>query len=317
MVASPPLRVVFLGTPAFALPTLDRLLASRHHVVAIITQPDRPSGRGQRTSGSPVKARALEVGLPVLQPARLKEPGFLAALGTFNADIGVVAAYGRLLPEAAFTAPRHGMINVHASLLPRYRGAAPIHRAVIAGERETGVTIMRIVKALDAGPMLAAVRCPVGPDDTSVDVQRQLAELGGSLLVETLDRFGVDDIPETPQDDSQATYAPPLTKEDGVVVWSRAAADIHNQIRGLHPWPHAFSFLDGQRLILHRSAAVDEPVNEVPGTVLAAEGNDFRVATADGAIRLLEVQSEGRRPMDARVFLTGHRIARGSRFASQ
>ncbi len=178
------------------MPTLDALLASRHQVVGVVTQPDRPRGRGQRTSDAPVKARAREAGLPVLQPGDAEGPEFLAALTALDADLGVVAAYGKILTDAVLAVPRLGMINVHASLLPRYRGAAPVHRAVIAGERETGVTIMRVVKALDAGPMLAAARRPIGADETSVDVERDLARLGARLLVETVDRLAADGVPE-------------------------------------------------------------------------------------------------------------------------
>ncbi len=181
------LRIVFFGTPEFAVPTLDALLASRHTVVGVVTQPDRPRGRGQKMSDAPVKARAVAVGLPLLQPDRMKDPAFLEAFASWNADLGVVAAYGRILTDAILALPRLGMINVHASLLPRYRGAAPVHRAVIAGDLETGVTIMRVVKALDAGPMLAKVRVGIGPDETSAEVERDLARHGAALLVKVVD----------------------------------------------------------------------------------------------------------------------------------
>jgi methionyl-tRNA formyltransferase len=177
MVAASPLRIVFFGTPEFAVPTLDALLGSRHPVVGVVTQPDRPRGRGQKISAAPVKARALAAGLPILQPERLKDPAFVDALAALHADLGVVAAYGKILTDAVLAMPRLGMVNVHASLLPRYRGAAPVHRAIIAGERETGVTIMRVVRALDAGPMLTTVRRPIGPDETSDEVER---DLGGA-----------------------------------------------------------------------------------------------------------------------------------------
>jgi methionyl-tRNA formyltransferase len=317
MVDPEPLRAVFFGTPAFALPTLEALLASRHEVVGVVTQPDRARGRGQKTSDSPVKARAIEAGLPLFQPDRLKQPDFLSAFTNLGADVGVIAAYGKLLPEVVFSAPRFGMINVHASLLPRYRGAAPVHRAVMAGERETGVTIMRIVKALDAGPMLAAERLPISDDDTSVDVEGRLAVLGARLLVHVLDRLPLGGVTETPQDDRDATYAPPLTKDDALVDWSRPAEAVHNQIRGLHPWPQACSFLGGRRLILLRSAVVDRQGEAQPGAVVAARADDFRVAAAPGAVRLIEVQPEGKRPMTAREFLAGRRIAPGDRFGNQ
>jgi methionyl-tRNA formyltransferase len=207
------------------------------------------------------------------------------------------------------------MVNVHASLLPRYRGAAPIHRAVMAGDSETGVTIMRVVQALDAGPMLATVRRPIGTDETSQDVERDLARLGADLLVETLD--GVGRIPEVAQEDSEATYAPRLTKDDGVIDWTWPAERIHNAIRGLHPWPHAFTFLGVDRVILLRSQ--HRPVGAVPqgapGAIVPAQ-EGFNVVTGSGTVRILELQLEGRRPVTAREFVAGHRLASGARFAA-
>jgi methionyl-tRNA formyltransferase len=315
------LRVVFFGTPAFAVPTLDALLASRHQVVAVVTQPDRPRGRGQRTTDTPVKAHARLAALPILQPPALKDPGFVSALTNLHADLGVVAAYGKILTEAVLAAPRLGMVNVHASLLPRYRGAAPVQRAIMAGERETGVTIMRIVKALDAGPMLATVRRTIAHDDTSEDVERALATLGAALLVSTLDEFAAGTLPETPQDDSLATYAARLTRADGMVDWTQWAADVHNRIRGLHPWPHAHTFVNGKRLILLRSALGDGPAvadqgNTTPGTIVCASGDDLCVACGQGVIRIVQLQTEGTRPMSARDFLAGHRLAAGERLTS-
>jgi methionyl-tRNA formyltransferase len=308
------LRVIFFGTPAFAVPTLDGLIESSHRVVAVVTQPDRPRGRGHKASDAPVKARATAAGLPVLQPEKLKDPGFLASLADLGADIGVVAAYGRILTESVLAIPPLGMINVHASLLPRYRGAAPVHRAVMAGETETGVTIMRVVKALDAGPMLDIARRPIGPDETSEAIEHDLARIGASLLRTTLDRLADGPIEEIEQDDAHATYAPRLTKDDGIVEWSRSALDIHNQIRGLHPWPHAFSFAHGQRLILRRSSLSGEPATSPPGAIAKAEGDDLVIATGDGALRILELQMEGKRPMTSRDFMAGHRLSPGDRF---
>lgn len=316
MVGDAPLRVVFFGTPEFGVPTLNALLASRHPVVGVVTQPDRPHGRGQKTTDAPVKVRAREAGIGVLQPVTLKDPVFLSALAELGADLGVVAAYGKILPEAVLSTPRLGMINVHASLLPRYRGAAPVHRAIMAGNIETGVTIMRVVKALDAGPMLAAVSRPIGENETSVDVGRDLARLGASLLVTTLDRLSSGPLRETPQDDTAATYAHRLTKEDGVIDWNWSAAAVHNRIRGLHPWPHAYSFLKGTRLILLRSAASDGASDRPPGTVVAARGSELHIATGLGTVALLQVQAEGKRPMSPREFLAGHPVAPGDRFSA-
>lgn len=313
---APALRIVFMGTPAFAVPTLDALLASGHSVVAAIAQPDRPRGRGQKTADGPVKARALRAGVPVLQPPSLKAADVLARLTALNADLVVVAAYGKILSNAVLAMPRLGTINVHASLLPKYRGAAPIHRAVAAGERETGVTIMRVVLALDAGPMLATVRRPIGGDETSADVEQGLAGLGAAALVETVDRLALGPVEEVPQDDSHATYAPRLTKEDGIIDWSQPAQRVHDLIRAMQPWPNAFTFRDGRRLILLRSMVVDQPHDVAPGTILAAKGDDLRVATGTGAVVVRELQAEGKRPMTVRDFLAGHHLSAGDRLTS-
>ena len=316
MVDGAPLRVVFFGTPRFAVPTLDRLLASDHLVAGVVTQPDRPRGRGQKTTDAPVKARALEAHLPVLQPSTLKHPDALASIAELRPDIGVVAAYGKILPQTLLDLPRLGMVNVHASLLPRHRGAAPVHRAVLAGDEATGVTIMRVVLALDAGPLLAVIRRPIGEDDTSEQVEHDLAEMGAGLLVATLDRLARGPIPEQPQDDQFATYASRLTKEDGLMDWSRPSGELHNLIRGLHPWPHAFAFLRGRLLILLRASHLQGDTHPLPGTVVAASGDDLRIATGAGVLRIQEIQAEGKRPMTSREFLAGHRVVVGDRLTT-
>ena len=318
MVATPhsgPLRILFFGTPEFAVPTLDALLHSRHEVVGVVTQPDRPRGRGYEVTEAPVKARAVAAGLAVLQPERMKDPAFREALSRLNADLAVVAAYGQILTDAVLALPRLGFINVHASLLPRYRGAAPVHRAVIAGERETGVTIMRVVKALDSGPLLASVRRRIGPDETSEDVERDLARLGAGLLASTIDALAAGHAAETPQDDAAATYAPRLVKDEGLIDWVQSAERVHNLIRGLHPWPHAFSFLNGRRFILRRSIVLPE-LNAPAGTVVDASGDRLTVAAGTSGVGILEIQAEGKRPMAPRDFLAGHRVPPGSRFSS-
>jgi methionyl-tRNA formyltransferase len=249
----------------------------------------------------------------------MKDPGFLEALTAFQADLGVVAAYGKILTDAVLAAPRLGMINVHASLLPRYRGAAPVHRAIIAGEVETGVTIMRVVKALDAGPMLAMTRRAIGPEETSEEVERDLARLGAPLLVNCVDRLSAADVTETPQDDASATYAHRLKKEDGVIDWTLPAARIHDLVRGLHPWPHAFTFLRGTRLIVRRTEVPGVPdVSDTSdtGTILVAAGDDLIVTTGKGTLRVREIQAEGKRPVTAREFLAGHRLVPGDRFTA-
>jgi methionyl-tRNA formyltransferase len=309
-----PLRVVFFGTPEFAVPTLEALLGSAHPVAGVVTQPDRPSGRGHKTRDTPVKAVAAAAGVPVLQPERMKDPAFVAAFGAMRADIAVVAAYGRILTEELLAVPTRGFINVHASLLPRHRGAAPVHRAIIAGDRETGITIMRVVRALDAGPMLARVSRPISGDETSDQVEHDLARTGASLLVETLDALSAGDVNEIPQDDTLATYAPKLTREDGAVNWQWPAERIHNLIRGLHPWPHAAAFLHDARIILRRSRWSPQPAAAAPGTIIEAASTHLAVATGEGILELAEIQPEGRRPMTVRDFLAGHPLVPGARF---
>jgi methionyl-tRNA formyltransferase len=315
MVTGGPLRIVFFGTPHFAVPTFEALVRSGHSVVAVVTQPDRPRDRGKRVSESPVKTVAQPFQIPVLQPDRLRDDRFLQVLSGLALDLGVVAAYGKILTEAVLGVPRLGLINVHASLLPRYRGAAPVHRAVINGDSETGVTIMRMVKALDAGPMLATVRRAIGPDETSESVERDLARLGASLLVSTLPAVAEGRIVERLQDDSLVTYAPRLTKDEGVIDWTLPAQNLHNLIRGLHPWPHAVTFHRDRRLILHRSAVLTIADGE-PGVVLESQGDRLHVATGRGALAITEIQPEGRRPMPTRDFLAGHRLAVGDRLTS-
>jgi methionyl-tRNA formyltransferase len=311
-----PLRIVFFGTPGFAVPTLEALLRSRHVVAGVVTQPDRPRGRGQQMLDAPVKAMAAASGVPILQPQHLKDTAFIEALTALRADLGVVAAYGKILPDQLLAIPTRGFINVHASLLPRYRGAAPVHRAVIAGERETGVTIMRVVQALDAGPMLANAHRLIGAEETSEEVERDLARVGAALLVGTLDRLAAGHVQEQPQDDSQATYAHKLQKDEGLIDWRWTADRLHNMIRGLHPWPHAFTFLGTRRFIVRRSRWSEEPSPEAPGTVVESAGDRLAVATGSGVLEITEIQSEGKRPMSAREFLAGHPLSRSERFGS-
>jgi methionyl-tRNA formyltransferase len=305
---------VFFGTPDFAVPTLEALLCSQHVVAGVVTQPDRPRGRGQHIVSAPVKTVAAAAALPILQPQRLRDPAFLEQLVALRPDFGVVAAYGKILTDQVLTTPAHGFLNVHASLLPRYRGAAPVHRAVIAGEPETGVTIMRVVQALDAGPMLAAARRPIAADETSEEVERGLARLGAPLLVATLDDLAAGRVEERPQDDSLATYAHKLQKDEGRIDWRWPAERVHNLIRGLHPWPHAFTFLGSRRLIVRRSRWSRETSPEAAGTLIEAAGDRLSVATGSGILEITEIQSEGKRPMTSREFLAGHSLARGERF---
>ena len=311
------MRVVFFGTPQFAVPSLEQLVHSAHDVVGVVTQPDRPRGRGQKVTDAPVKMTAVQHGLPVFQPARLRDPEVKETLTRWAPELGVVAAYGKILPESVLNFPRFGMINVHASLLPRYRGAAPVQRAVIDGMPETGVTIMRMVLALDAGGMFAKVTRPIGSDETSDIVERDLAHLGASLLLDVIDDLAAGRAVEEPQDDSLSTYASKITKEEGLIDWTLAAADIHNRVRGLYPWPHAFSYLNGERLIVMRSHVAPEPTSANPGTIVDVSSGAISVATGHGGrLAIDEVQPEGRRAMKVRDYLAGHPIQPGTRFSA-
>ena len=311
-------RIVFFGTPHFAVPSLERLIQSPHQVVGVVTQPDRPRGRGHKVSDSPVKMKAIRHGVPVFQPARLRDPETADALTQWAPDLGVVAAYGKIIPESMLAIPRLGMINVHASLLPRYRGAAPVQRAVSDGVLQTGVTIMRMVAALDAGGMFAKVTRPVGADETSTVVERDLADLGASLLLEVIGDLAAGRAVEEPQDESLATYASKVSRDEGLIDWTRSAIEIHNRVRGLHPWPHAFTYLDGERLIVVRTHVTAEPTRDSPGTIVDVTGGVLQVATGEaGRLAIDEIQPEGRRPMHVRDYLAGHPVQPGSRFQSR
>jgi len=311
-----PLGIVFFGTPAFAERSLAALVDSPHRVVAVVTQPDRPRGRGQKLTPSPVKAFAESRSIPVLQPERMKDDVFASALGALAPDLAVVAAYGRILPQALIDLPRLGTINVHGSLLPRWRGAAPVHRAILAGDRETGITIMRLVQALDAGPMLSRVPVSIGENETSAELERRLADLGAALLVETINAIARGPVQETPQPEDGVTYAHRLERQESAIDWTRPAADIHNRIRGLQPWPLAVAMLHGRRFALLGSEVVAlVPSGHAPGAVVDVSADAIDVATGSGAVRLTRVQLEGKPAMSVRQFVNGHRIVVGDLLA--
>ena len=311
-----PVRIVFFGTPQFAVPSLQALIASAHTVVGVVTQPDKPRGRGQHVTDSPVKQLAREHSIPVLQPERLKDEAVLAALQALDADLGVVAAYGKILPAPVLAAPRFGLINVHASLLPRYRGAAPIARAVMAGDSETGISIMHVVQALDAGAVYKTASRPIGPDETSVEVEADLARLGAALLLDVIEDLASGRAAAEPQDDRASTYAPRLQKDESAIDWSAPSLVIHNRVRGLQPWPLASTWLEHRRLIIlkTRIGAGAEPAE--PGTIVGVERDAWRVRTGDGVLDVLMVQPDGRRAMSVRDFAAGHRLSAGVRFGA-
>ena len=305
------MRVIFFGTPDFAVPSLNALFGA-HEVVGVVTRPDRPRGRGQKVTSSPVKIAAAAGSTQILQPARLSDPEWLREVAGLRADIAVVAAYGRLLPQDLLDIPRLGFINVHASLLPRWRGAAPIHRAVIAGDTETGITIMRVVLELDAGPMLAAASTPIGTADTSETLDARLGLMGADLLIDTMDRLDSGTAAEVPQDDSKATYAPKLERHESQIDWGRRAIEIDRQIRGLQPWPLAAGMLAGRRVAFLTSSVIDSAVTAEPGTVIAATAGGLVVACSGGAVRITDVLPEGRRSMSVRDFLNGAAVEPGT-----
>jgi len=317
---APRLRIVFFGTPAFAVASLRALTQSAHQVVAVVSQPDRPKGRGHEVQATPTKTLAETSAIPVLQPAKIRDEGFLQQIRDLRPDLGIVVAFGRILPDALLAIPRLGMINVHASILPRYRGAAPIQRAVLAGDPETGVTIMRVITEMDAGPTFATASVPIPPDATSGEMEGTLAHLGAELLLPVVADLAAGRAVETPQDASRATHAPKITKAEGPIDWTDAASTVHNKVRGLQPWPLASSHLAGERLVLRRTvpgvrSGLDTNSDLTPGTVVRARGDELIVACGEATVlRILELQPEGRRTMTAREFLAGHGAIEGTRF---
>lgn len=297
-----------MGTPEFAVASLRALLEAGLNVVGVVTQPDRAKGRGKRLTPPPVKVFALQHGLRVLQPESLKDPAAVELIRGLAPEVIAVVAYGRILPPALLAVPPLGCINVHASLLPKYRGAAPIHRAVMAGEPETGVTTMFMDEGLDTGDMLLQARVPIGPDDNVGTVHDLLAEEGARLLVRTLVRLADGYAFRIPQDHSRATYAPPISPQDEVIDWRRPAREIHNQVRGLDPWPGARTTWDGRVLKIWRTAVLDDgPEGRTPGLVAACDpSQELTVATGEGWLIIRELQLAGGRRVDGGSFLRGH-----------
>jgi methionyl-tRNA formyltransferase len=307
------MRVVFLGSGSFAIPSLEALLAAGHVVAAVVTQPDREKGRGRALSPPPLKPVAAARGLKVLQPRRVREPDSVAALEALAPEIQVVVAYGQILPRRVIDAAPRGTVNVHASLLPRYRGAAPVQWAIVNGEEETGVTTMLIDEGLDTGPLLLAETTPIGVDETADVLEARLALIGGDLLVRTLKGLEAGSVVPRPQDAARATLAPLIKKEDGRIDWTLGAEALARRVRGFHPWPGAHTAVRGRSLRVLRARA-EAGRNQPPGTLLAADRDGLVVAAGDGtALRLLEVQPESRTPMPAAAFAAGARLVPGER----
>ena len=302
------MRLVFLGTPRFAVPSLEKLVEAGHDVRAVLTQPDRPKGRGQQTALSPVKEAALRLGLSIHQPERVRRPESVALLAGFHADVMVVVGYGQIIPQTIIDLPRHGIINVHASLLPKYRGAAPLQWAVANGETRTGVTTMRIDAGLDTGEMLLKAETEIGPEETSVELGERLAVTGANLLLETLEKIESGTLVAEKQNDAEATSARILKKEDGLVDWHLPASRIYNRFRGLLPWPGTYTTFRGQLLhFWNVKPAIDIEMG-IPGSVQVRNRKVLVSCGNNSALELLEVQLEGRKIIPAGAFCNGQHL---------
>lgn len=305
------LRIIFMGTPDFACPTLTRLIERGENVIAVVTQPDRPKGRGQKLVPPPVKVIAEEHGIPVLQPLKVRAPEVIAQIRELNPDLIVVVAFGQILPQSLLDIPRHGCINIHASLLPRYRGAAPINWCLINGETETGITTMQMDAGLDTGDMLVKRSISIGPDEDAQSLHDRLSLLGAETIDETLDRLQAGTLTREKQDDALTCYAPMLKKEDGLIDWKQEPQQIKNLVRGFTPWPGAYTTLDGKTLKLYKVSVANECGK--PGDIMAVGKDGIIVGCGSGSLRIEELQLEGRKRLSASDFLAGCRLEPGIR----
>ena len=303
------MKIIFMGTPEFAVPSLRALVDSGDEVVAVVTQPDKPKGRGLEVAPPPTKVLAERHGIPVLQPAKIKTEEFFNELKKFNPDLICVAAYGKILPKNILDLPHYGCINVHASLLPKYRGAAPINWAIIRGEKVTGITTMKMDEGMDTGDMLLKKEVPIEDEDTGETLSEKLSEIGARLLIETIRLLKEGQLNPIPQDHSQANYAPMLKKEDGKIDWQKSAEEIRNLIRGALLWPSAYTNLEGKLLKIYKVRLAGGEGK--PGEVIKSESGILRVATGKGALDILKLQIEGGKKLETQVFLRGRRIEEG------
>lgn len=308
------MKIVFMGTPQFAVPVLEALVKAGHEIPLVVTQPDRPKGRSKKPVPPPVKALAESLNIPVFQPERVRRPEAIEEIRKAGPDALVVAAFGQILPKALLDIPRLGNFNVHASLLPKYRGAAPINWAIVNGEADTGITIMLMDEGMDTGGMLTAVKEPILPEDTAQTLTAKLSRIGAELIVKALAEFETGRLKPVSQDNSQATYAPILKKELGKIDWTKPAREIERTVRGLDPWPGAFTYLTGKMLHIWKAKTAPSRLLEPPspaGEVISADKNGIIVATGEGALIIEELQPEGGRRMKASEYLAGHKIATG------
>ncbi len=305
-------KIVFMGTPDFAVPALEAIHKSVHEVILVVTQPDRPKGRGRKLLHPPVKKAVMDMGYDIIQPESLKTGAFADMISKLQPDIIVVVAFGHILSERVLALPRLGAVNIHASLLPKYRGSAPIQWAIINGEKETGVTIMFMDKGLDTGDILLSGKIEIAPDDTSASLHDRLADLGADLLTKILDRFKAGDIHPILQDHNQATYSPILKKKDGLMDWEKPAQALETFIRGVTPWPGAFTFHEDKRLKIFKACCVSTETQEPPGTVIKSFPDELRVATGKGVLCVLEIQGASGKRLLIRDFLRGYKMPPGT-----
>ncbi len=310
-------RIVFMGTPHFAVPALQKLIERRADLIGVVTQPDRPVGRGQHLKPSPIKELSRAHNLPIFQPTKVKDPDFIDVFLKLHPDLVVVVAYGQIIPRQLLDIPTCGFINVHSSLLPAYRGAAPINRALINGETQTGVTIMRLDEGMDTGDIIIQEAVSILPEDDAATLHDRLARHGAQLLSKTLDMLKTGGWHPVPQDHHKATYAPMLKKEDGLINWTEDAARIANKIRGMTPWPGCFTYCGDKLLKIHRAEVLEKQVQCSPGTIIESSRQGIEVATGRGVLVLKNVQLEGKKKMSAEAFLKGHQLAPGTGFPSR
>lgn len=300
----PSLRIIFAGTPDFAASALSALINSDHEIVAVYTQPDRPAGRGRKLRASSVKELALENNIPVLQPDNLKQSEDQETIKSFQADVMIVAAYGLILPQAVLDIPRLGCLNIHASLLPRWRGAAPIQRAIATGDKESGITIMQMNAGLDTGDILQLSSCPITEEDSGGSLHDKLAEIGANAILETLK--DIDNINPVPQDDTLATYAHKLDKKEALINWQNSASEIERLIRAFNPWPVAFTYINGKTIRIWQAQAMSETSTLEAGTVISCDKKGIDICCGEGVLRLLKLQPSGSKSMDVASFMNGH-----------
>ncbi|TAN62537.1 methionyl-tRNA formyltransferase [bacterium] len=310
------MKIIFMGTPRFAVPSLNALLNAGHEIACVITQPDKPSGRGRGEAEPPIKTAARLAGIRVIQPASLKDVNLTAQVRGFGAELIAVVAYGKILPEAMLNIPPKGCVNLHASLLPKYRGAAPINRAIINGDTQTGVCTMLMDKGMDTGAVFLTEKTDIGAEETAGELSARLAEIGAKLLSKTIGLIEKSGITAIPQNEKEASYATPLKKEDGKIDWQKPSIKIHCLMRGASPWPGAYAYLNGERIKIYSGKALTEavPSKLTPGLVITAGPDSVKVMCGDGIFEILELQAEGKRRLSARDFLKGFRISAGDTF---